>query len=314
MHYRAFGRAVGAGLTFFILVGLILSASALGGSASAIAQDILPSATAAVDVQAATFAERVIELTNAERAKVGLPPLISDPALNAAAQGHSQDMATNNFYNHTGSDGSSSRDRMVRAGYAPISVSAENIMVWSSTPEEVMAAWMESPDHRANILYPYLQHIGVGYVYDAYDTYGFPYYHYWTQDFACHSWQTPVPFTASPTPTRTRTPSATPTRTPSATATRTATMTPTATHTTTRTATATPSRTATPTWTATGTPTSTPTQTPTSTTTWTPTATPSATATFTSAPTQTPTATTIPPPSQPRPIRRRLWLLLVAVG
>ncbi len=245
----------------------------------------------------ATFAERVIELTNQERARAGLPPLISDASLNAAALGHSRDMADHNFFDHTGSDGSSACGRMAAAGYSPIWTCGENIAAGYTTPEQVVAAWMNSPGHRANILNPSYHHIGVGYVYDADDTYG-PYYHYWTQDFASHSWQTPTP-----TPTATRTPSATPTWTP------TPTRTPSATPTWTPTPTRTPS--ATPTWTAT------PTRTPSATPTWT--ATPTATRTPTFAPTWTPTPTAtrtptaMPPPIQPPPVVRRVWLPAVAV-
>ena len=241
------------------------------------------------DAAAATFAERVIELTNQERARAGLPPLISDAALNAAALRHSQDMADHDFFSHTGSDGSSACGRMAAAGYSPIWACGENIAAGFTSPEEVVAAWMNSAGHRANILSPYYQHIGVGYVYDAGDTFG-PYYHYWTQDFAAHSWQTPVPATATPTWT------ATPTRTP--------TGTPTPTRTPTRTPTLTPTPTRTPTATASATPT--PTRTPTAS------ATPAPSATPTAGGTATPTPTQIPPPIQPRPMMRRLRLPVVA--
>ena len=237
-----------------------------------------------------TFAEQVIALTNQERAKAGLPPLVSDPALNVAALRHSQDMADHDFFSHTGSDGSSACGRMLAAGYTPIWACGENIAAGYTTPEQVVAAWMNSAGHRANILSVYYQHIGVGYVYDAGDTFG-PYYHYWTQDFASHSWQTPVPATSTPTATRTATPTFT--------ATRTATATPTATRTATATATWTASPTRTPTATRTPTPTFTATRTPT------PTATRTATATA--------TWTLIPPPIQPPPVMRRVWIPLLAV-
>lgn len=252
--------------------------------------------------QAATFPERVVELTNVERAKAGLPPLTNDPALTLAAIRHSQDMAIHDFYSHTGSDGSTPSQRISEAGYAWIAV-AENIAVWHRTPEEVVAAWMASAGHRANILSPLYRDIGVGYVYDGNDTFGNPYYHYWTQEFGLRAGQPPLPTTVTPTATRTAT--ATPTRT--------TTMTRTPTHTGTRTAT----RTATPTWTATSTATATATRTPTATATCTATSTP--TSTLTPTPTATPsltpmpTGTQIPPPPQPRPVRRRIRLPYVAM-
>ena len=59
----------------------------------------------------------VVDLVNQERAKVGCSPLAMNTALNNAALGHSEDMARNDFFDHTGSDGSSPWDRMARAGY-----------------------------------------------------------------------------------------------------------------------------------------------------------------------------------------------------
>ncbi len=44
-------------------------------------------------------------------------PLAFDPSLNAAAFDHTQDMIANNYFSHTGSDGSSSHGRMTSAGY-----------------------------------------------------------------------------------------------------------------------------------------------------------------------------------------------------
>lgn len=291
-------------------VAVAAGAPPFESGATAIASDGLllraaPGGNISPDASAATFAERVIELTNQERAKVGLPPLVSDPALNAAALAHSRDMAEHDFFSHTGSDGSSACGRMAAAGYSPIWACGENIAAGYSSPEEVVAAWMSSAGHRANILSPYYQHIGVGYVYDAGDTFG-PYYHYWTQDFASHSWQTPVPATSTPTPTRTPTATATPTGTP----TRTPTLAPTKTWTATATATGTPSPTPTRTPTATATLTPTPSATATHTPTLMPT--PTRTLTATATPTDAPTDTPVPPPIQPRPFMRRVWLPLVA--
>jgi uncharacterized protein YkwD len=52
-----------------------------------------------------------------------------------------------------------------------------------STPEGVVAGWMNSPGHRANILNPALKEIGVGYYFLAEDTGEVNYHHYWTQVF-----------------------------------------------------------------------------------------------------------------------------------
>jgi len=148
------------------------------------------------------FARRVIELTNLQRALAGVDPisggidssagevmqvgegriswdasenvipfapslgaapaLTEHPALMTAGVLHAQDMAAHNFFSHTGSDGSDPGTRMRRAGYTRLTAWGENIADGQATPELVMAAWMNSAGHRANILNPGFVHIGVG--------------------------------------------------------------------------------------------------------------------------------------------------------
>ena len=128
------------------------------------------------------YASRVVDLVNQERAKVGCSPLAMNTALNNAALGHSEDMARNDFFSHTGSDGSLPWDRMTRAGYQ-WSGAGENIAAGYVTPEDVMNGWMGSAGHRANILNCSFRDIGVGYTYLANDTGSVNYFHYWTQVF-----------------------------------------------------------------------------------------------------------------------------------
>ncbi|WP_086723489.1 CAP domain-containing protein [Streptomyces carpinensis] len=116
---------------------------------------------------------RVVQLVNAERAKVGCSPLTVNAELTKAAQAHSQDMAGHQNMSHTGSDGSSPGDRITGAGYSWSSY-GENVAYGYSTPEQVMAAWMSSPGHKANILNCGYKEIGVGLAQPG---------SYWTQDF-----------------------------------------------------------------------------------------------------------------------------------
>ena len=115
--------------------------------------------------------QEVLLLVNQERASQQLPPLSLDDRLLAAAQGHALDMATNNFVSHTGSDGSSARDRQLSAGYTGPSW-GENVAGGFFSPVTVVNAWMNSPGHRANILNSSFEHIGVGWAYQAGTTYG----------------------------------------------------------------------------------------------------------------------------------------------
>jgi len=119
---------------------------------------------------------QVVALTNREREREGLAPLSVDPTLCAAADAHSRDMATRRFFAHTSPDGRMVSDRVTAFGYRYSRV-AENIAAGQTTPEEVVAGWMASPGHRANILIPQLRQIGVGYAI------GGEYNTYWTQVF-----------------------------------------------------------------------------------------------------------------------------------
>jgi uncharacterized protein YkwD/stress response protein SCP2 len=107
-------------------------------------------------------AAAVIDLTNRERTRYGLPPLSADPLLTTAAQAHSADMVARAFYAHTAPDGSQPWDRAAAAGSTRRSV-GENIACGQRSPADVVEGWMNSPGHRANILKPGFTHIGIGF-------------------------------------------------------------------------------------------------------------------------------------------------------
>ncbi|WP_217895551.1 CAP domain-containing protein [Oceanospirillum sanctuarii] len=68
-----------------------------------------------------------------------------------AANAHSQDMAKENFFSHTGSDGLAFSDRIKAAGYS-YSSAAENIAAGQSTTQAVVNAWLGSDGHCKNIM------------------------------------------------------------------------------------------------------------------------------------------------------------------
>ena len=137
-----------------------------------------PAPSTAAPAPSGGVTTQVVTLTNAERAKAGCGPLAVNATLTAVAQAHSQDMATNNYFDHNSQDGRTPFDRMTAAGYR-YSTAAENIAAGQRTPQDVMTAWMNSPGHRANILNCALKQIGVGYATGPSSQYGV----YWTQDF-----------------------------------------------------------------------------------------------------------------------------------
>ncbi len=130
------------------------------------------------------FLNRVVELTNVERAQQGLAPLTFNPQLAAAAQVHSANMGMRDFMDHTNPlDGSLAADRVTSQGYNYQTV-AENVAGGQPTPEQVVLDWMNSPEHRVNILNPNVTEIGVGYHFQGNDTGNINFSHYWTQVFA----------------------------------------------------------------------------------------------------------------------------------
>jgi uncharacterized protein YkwD len=103
-------------------------------------------------------------LVNQERARNGELPLQPNAQLEQAAQGHSEEMVSDNYFAHVAPSGLTPVERVVATGYVPSSevgyTLGENI-AWGtlqlSTPSAIVAAWIASPEHLANILYsPYV--------------------------------------------------------------------------------------------------------------------------------------------------------------
>ena len=107
-------------------------------------------------------------LLNAERAGRGLATLKVDRLLQRAALRHGGDMVANGYFAHEGRNGSQPAQRIRAAGYLSSGGGwriGENL-AWGTgdlaTPRAIMAAWMNSPGHRANILLPAYREIGFG--------------------------------------------------------------------------------------------------------------------------------------------------------
>ena len=129
-----------------------------------------PSAPTKVERRAALEAAVVREM-NRVRAVRGLGPLRAAPSLRSAARGHSQSMLAQGFFSHDSADGTAFSERIRRyytnAGYARWSV-GEALMASrnrSVDAAEVVAAWLDSPPHRAIILSPTWRDAGIGVLY-----------------------------------------------------------------------------------------------------------------------------------------------------
>ena len=126
-----------------------------------------------VDSAVLAYEAEVIRLVNAERAKAGLSPLTANWELSRIARYKSQDMRDNNYFSHT-SPTYGSPSTMIRSFGLHFRASGENIAMGYTTPAAVVAGWMNSSGHRANILSASYTQIGVGYVAAG---------SYWTQMF-----------------------------------------------------------------------------------------------------------------------------------
>jgi uncharacterized protein YkwD len=101
----------------------------------------------------------VLCLINRERAQNGELPLREDPKLDASAEAHVQDMLAKDYFEHISPGGSTPVDRDRESRYIPSAsvgyVVGENL-AWGtlslSTPQAIVAAWIASPGHLANIV------------------------------------------------------------------------------------------------------------------------------------------------------------------
>ncbi len=138
--------------------------------------------TASVSLQ-----QEILTYLNAARSKSCLcgtntypavPALALNDKLTAASDKFALDLATYNYFSHTGRDGSLPWDRMTREGYI-WRAAGENIAAGYPTARAVVDGWLKSPGHCANIMSANFKEVGVGYAYTTTSTYK----HYWVTDF-----------------------------------------------------------------------------------------------------------------------------------
>lgn len=135
------------------------------------------------------FQAEVVRLTNKARSRSqncgkegtmpAAPALSVNGKLTAAARGHARDMAAHSYFDHTSRTGRDPGQRISAAGYR-WSWWGENIAAGFDTPQQVVAGWLDSDGHCANLMSRHFTQIGVGYAKDADSAYRT----YWVQDFA----------------------------------------------------------------------------------------------------------------------------------
>lgn len=109
---------------------------------------------------------QVWEMTNAYRTYMGLSNLQWESKAEAAARGHSQDMADNNYFAHNSQDGTRFSARLQAEGISYRSC-GENICAGSGDAIYMVIGWIGSSGHRDGILTTGFKYIGVGVAYNT---------------------------------------------------------------------------------------------------------------------------------------------------
>jgi uncharacterized protein YkwD len=106
-------------------------------------------------------------LVNERRAQRGAAPVRNHRKLRSAARRQSKAMVSQGFFDHTWPNGLTFEQRIRASGFtrgARQWMAGENL-AWGtgtlSSPESLVTAWMNSPDHRANLLRAQFRQIGV---------------------------------------------------------------------------------------------------------------------------------------------------------
>jgi uncharacterized protein YkwD len=128
--------------------------------------ELTPTPENLAEVDAATLC-----LINQERARHDERPLRTNRRLEQAAQGHSEEMIADDYFAHVAPDGVTPVQRIEATGYIPNAQAGYTIgenIAWGtlalSTPSSIVAAWIASPEHLANILYAPYRDTGIGVV------------------------------------------------------------------------------------------------------------------------------------------------------
>ncbi len=154
------------------------------GTATASAAGVVANAAGdvgspAVTVEPSNQVEEALRRLNQERAERGLAQLLPSAMLTTAATWMAEDMRQQGVLTHTDTLGRGLRDRLTAFGYRSDTYISENAARGFDRVEDLIAAFMESPKHRDNMLSDHVFAVGIARV-AATDG---PWAWYWTFDF-----------------------------------------------------------------------------------------------------------------------------------
>ncbi len=104
--------------------------------------------------------DQIMDLVNIDRANDGLPALSLNSTLNLAAYAKAEDMISNHYFAHTSPEGLAPWHWIKTLGYN-YSYAGENLAIGYQDADTLVDTWMKSPTHRANILSPNYEDMGL---------------------------------------------------------------------------------------------------------------------------------------------------------
>ena len=101
---------------------------------------------------------------NRVRSDHHLVPLVRRSDLDRVALAHSSDMAQRGYFSHQSPEGANAVDRLQHHGVSDMRLAAENLgkTTQSDPSTQIVRSWLQSPDHRSNLLAPALNFTGIG--------------------------------------------------------------------------------------------------------------------------------------------------------
>jgi uncharacterized protein YkwD len=143
-----------------IAAGLVLLFAIAGGADWYLTHRSPVLAMVILVADASTQRTELLQLTNTARTSQGLSELESSSMLDQAAQAKANDMIARNYWGHVGPDDTTPWHWLNVVKYDYISA-GENLAYGFSDPTKLIAGWMDSSEHRANMLGAYTQ-VGFG--------------------------------------------------------------------------------------------------------------------------------------------------------
>jgi hypothetical protein len=148
--HKNFGKTYWPYLPLLLVVGLGFVLNSLWPSQ----RDVLGYATS-------MSTSALLSGTNQQRNNYGKRSLTLNSKLNTAAQNKAQDMASKDYWSHNSPTGQTPWSFITATGYK-YQTAGENLAYGFDTSAETITGWMNSPEHRANILNSTYTNVGFG--------------------------------------------------------------------------------------------------------------------------------------------------------